>query len=293
MIAIDWGTSSFRAYRLDARGAIVDRRAAPLGIMQVRDGRFAEAMEGQVGDWLAAGEGPVLMSGMIGSRQGWKEAAYVDCPASAEQIAARLQRVSWGEGGVAWIAPGVCCRDGGGVPDVMRGEETQVLGVLDELPARAWICLPGTHSKWVEVRDGCIHAFTTHMTGELFATLRAHTILGRMMQDGPVDADTFAQGLARSHEPGGLLHHLFGVRARGLFGELADAASASYLSGLLIGHELQAAAADAATVYLLGAPTLAAAYHQALQHCGRHSVTLDADAAVRGLVRLARHLPES
>jgi 2-dehydro-3-deoxygalactonokinase len=293
MIAIDWGTSSFRAYRLDAAGGVVEKRSAPLGIMQVQGARFAEALDAQVGDWLTAGEGPVLMSGMIGSRQGWKEAAYVDCPAGAEQIAARLQHVAWGAGRSAWIAPGVCCRDAGGVPDVMRGEETQILGVLDQLPATAWICLPGTHSKWVEVRDGRIHRFTTHMTGEVFATLRAHTILGRMMQEAPPDARAFAQGLERAREPGGLLHHLFGVRARGLFAELADAASASYLSGLLIGHELQAVAADVAIVHLLGAQALEAAYRQALEHSGRRAVTLDADAAVRGLARLARHLPEA
>jgi 2-dehydro-3-deoxygalactonokinase len=171
MIAIDWGTSSLRAYRLDRAGAIVEKRSAPLGIMHVEGGRFAEALESQVDDWLEAGDGPMVMSGMIGSRQGWKEAAYVECPAGAEQIGARLQPVSWGGGREAWIAPGLSCRDPGGVPDVMRGEETQILGVLETLPKAAWICLPGTHSKWVEVRDGRIHSFTTHMTGEAFATL--------------------------------------------------------------------------------------------------------------------------
>jgi 2-dehydro-3-deoxygalactonokinase len=292
MIAIDWGTSSFRAYRLDASGALADRRTAPLGIMHVEGGRFAEALEAQVGDWLAAGEGPVVMSGMIGSRQGWKEAPYVGCPAGAEQIGACMQRVTWGAGRVAWIAPGVSCRDAGGVPDVMRGEETQILGVLEQLPSAAWICLPGTHSKWVEVRDGCIHGFTTHMTGEAFATLRAHTILGRMMADAPSDPTWFEAGLRRSREPGGLLHHLFGVRARGLFGEVPDTGSASYLSGILIGHELQAVGPTAGTVYLLGAQALEAAYRRALEHFGQRAVVLDADAAVRGLVRLAHQLPE-
>jgi 2-dehydro-3-deoxygalactonokinase len=292
MIAVDWGTSSFRAYRVDARGAIVDKRTAPLGIMHVEGGRFAEALQAQVGDWLGAGERPVVMSGMIGSRQGWKEAPYVDCPADAGQIAGCLQRVTWSEGLDAWIVPGVSCRDAGGVPDVMRGEETQILGVLDALPQTAWICLPGTHSKWVEVRDRRIHAFTTHMTGEMFAALRAHTILGRMMTDAPQDAAWFQAGLQRAGEPGGLLHHLFGVRARGLFGELPAAASASYLSGLLIGHELHAAATPAETVYLLGAQALESAYTLALEHSGRRAVCLDADAAVRGLWQLSQHLPQ-
>jgi 2-dehydro-3-deoxygalactonokinase len=291
MIAIDWGTSSFRAYRLSAHGAIAEKRSAPLGILHVEGGRFAEALEAQVGDWLAADAGPVIMSGMIGSRQGWKEAAYVPCPAGAEQVAARLQRVTWGAGHEAWIAPGVCCRDAGGVPDVMRGEETQILGVLEQLPARAWLCLPGTHSKWVDVRDQRIHAFSTHMTGEAFATLRAHSILGRMMREGPQDEGWFRAGLDRSREPGGVLHHLFGVRTRGLFDELPDSASASYLSGILIGHELQSVRPASDTVYLLGAQALETAYRQALEHFGQRAVTLDADAAVRGLERLATHLP--
>jgi 2-dehydro-3-deoxygalactonokinase len=293
MIAIDWGTSSFRAYRLDAGGAIAEKRSAPLGIMHVEGGRFAEALEAQVGDWLAAGEGPVLMSGMIGSRQGWKEAAYVECPAGADHIAAKLQHVSWGAGHEAWIAPGVSCRDAGGVPDVMRGEETQLLGVIDELPGTAWVCLPGTHSKWVEVREGRIHSFTTHMTGEVFATLRAHTILGRMMTGEATDAQWFAAGVQRAREPGGVLHHLFGVRARGRFGELPDAASAAYLSGMLIGHELAAAAPRSGTVYLLGATVLESVYVQALAQSGLRAIRLDADAAVRGLWRLSRHLPGS
>jgi 2-dehydro-3-deoxygalactonokinase len=298
MIAIDWGTSSFRAYRLTPDGVVIEKRAAPLGIMHVEGGRFAEALESQVGDWLGAGAGPVVMSGMIGSRQGWKEAAYVECPASARQIAANLQRVTWGTGRSAWIAPGVCSRDAGGVPDVMRGEETQILGVLDQLPAAGTLCLPGTHSKWVEVRERHIQSFTTHMTGELFALLRSHSILGRMMTEAPTDLDWFDAGLQRAGEAGGLLHHLFGVRARGLFGELPDAAAASYLSGMLIGHELLAlataqAARSAAPVYLLGAHALEAAYRRALEHFGRPAVSLDADAAVRGLWRLAQHLTES
>ena len=102
MIAIDWGTSSFRAYRLDADGSVVERRGAPLGIMQVEGSRFAETLEAQVGDWLSAGETPVVMSGMIGSRQGWVEAPYASCPAGATEIGAGLREVRWGERR-AWI----------------------------------------------------------------------------------------------------------------------------------------------------------------------------------------------
>jgi 2-dehydro-3-deoxygalactonokinase len=289
MIAIDWGTSSFRAYRLGADGGVLERRSAALGIMQVEGGRFAEALENQVGDWLAAGEIPVVMCGMIGSRQGWVEAPYASCPADAAQIAAGLREVRWGERR-AWIAPGLSSRDAAGVPDVMRGEETQILGVLEQLPASAWICLPGTHSKWVEVRDGTIVRFSTHMTGEVFALLKAHSILGRMMRDEPTDLQWFAAGVRRAQDSGGLLHHLFGVRARGLFGEVPDEVSASYLSGILIGHELVTARSAATAVFLLGARPLVDLYQHALRQFGRDATVLDPDAVVRGLFQLGAQL---
>ena len=293
MIAIDWGTSSFRAYRVTAGGAVLDKRSAPLGIMQIEGRRFADALDSQIGDWLAAGEGPVLMSGMIGSRQGWQEAPYVACPAGPEDIARRLIEVGWGSGRRAWIAPGLSSRDTAGVPDVMRGEETQILGVLDRLPESAWVCLPGTHSKWVEVREHRIARFTTHMTGEVFAVMKAHSILGRLFAGSATDLTGFDAGVQRARDPGGLLHHLFGVRARGLFGELADVSAASYLSGLLIGHELLSiSGAHAAQVYLLGSPELTQLYQRALEQLDRSSVTLDADAVVGGLSRLAQDLPE-
>jgi 2-dehydro-3-deoxygalactonokinase len=285
MIAVDWGTSSFRAYRLSVDGGVAERRSAPLGILHVEGGRFAQALEGQIGDWLAAGEAPVVMSGMIGSRQGWAEAPYASCPAGAAEIAAGLREVRWGERR-AWIAPGLSSRDAAGVPDVMRGEETQILGVLEELPQSAWICLPGTHSKWVEVHDGKIVRFSTHMTGEVFAVLKSHSILGRMMREEPTDLQWFAAGVRRAQDSGGLLHHLFGVRARGLFGEVPDAASASYLSGIVIGHELVAARSAATAVFLLGAKPLVDLYQHALRQFGRDATVLDPDAVVRGLFEL-------
>ena len=290
MIAIDWGTTSFRAYRLDANGATVESRSAPDGILAVKDGEFAAVLQRHAGDWIAAGESRIVMSGMVGSRQGWLEVPYADCPAGLDSIAAGMRKVSW-PGGEAWIAPGVCCRDDAGIPDVIRGEETQILGVLKDLGAgRHTICLPGTHSKWVEVEGGRIARFATHMTGEAFAVFKAHSILGRMMKDGADDAGTFADGVRRSGTAGGVLHHLFGVRSRGLFGELADAAAASYLSGLLIGHEIRAASGGQERVHLLCTPQLANIYGQALDVLGRQSVTLDPVAVTLGLFLRASRL---
>lgn len=276
MIAVDWGTSSFRAYRLGKDGEIVESRAAPVGILSVAPGKFPETLESQIGGW---DEAPIVMSGMVGSRQGWVEAPYVPCPAGFAEIAAALKEVRW-KNRRAWIVPGVSCRDAAGVPDVMRGEETQILGCGVE----GTICLPGTHSKWVEVKGGRIERFSTFMTGEVYAVLKQHSILGRMMQDGKPDAGAFADGVRRSGEAGGLLHHLFGVRTRGLMGELGPAASSSYLSGLVIGHELRSQ--DAKQLSLLGTPELAALYQQAAAALGIETRTLDPAAAVRSLYRL-------
>jgi 2-dehydro-3-deoxygalactonokinase len=276
MIAIDWGTSSFRAYRLDARGHILESRASSQGILNVAPGQFPRVLEDQIRGWA---EAPIVMSGMVGSRQGWVEAPYVQCPAGFDEIAAKLVNAGWANRD-AWIVPGLSCTDTAGVPDVMRGEETQILGCGVE----GTICLPGTHSKWVEVKKARIERFSTAMTGEVYAVLKQHSILGRMMQEGRPDSGAFAEGVERSGEPGGLLHHLFGVRTRGLLRGLDPAASASYLSGILIGHELRSQSAK--QFYLLGAAELTALYQRAAGVLGIETRTLDPDSAVRSLYRL-------
>jgi 2-dehydro-3-deoxygalactonokinase len=293
MIGVDWGTSSFRAYRLDAAGAVLARRDAPMGILHVPAGGFAAALREAIGDWLADGERRVLLSGMVGSRQGWVEAPYRPCPAGAAEIAAALVEVPFDAPGGAQVklVPGLSDADQTDTPEVMRGEETQIFGVLDQLlsdePGGEGIaCLPGSHSKWARIRDGRIVAYRTYLSGEAFAALRGGTILGRMMQDGPHDADGFARGLARAGEPGHLLHQLFGVRTLGLAGRLADSASASYLSGLLIGHEVRAALPADALVHLIGAPGLCALYAEAIVAFGGRAAIMDADAAARGLAAI-------
>jgi 2-dehydro-3-deoxygalactonokinase len=283
MIGIDWGTSSFRAYRLDAEGTITDRRAAPRGILAVERRAFEEELLRQVGDWVADGEERVLMSGMIGSRQGWVETPYASCPAGAAELASAVVEVPVG-GALVRIVPGLRCDDEAGTPDVARGEETQVVGVA---AADALCCLPGTHSKWARVEAGRIVGFRTFMTGEVFAALRGHTILGRMMRDGPTVPDAFDRGVARSGEGGHVLHHVFGVRTLGLFGELAEDEAASYLSGLLVGHEVRAALPrDGGEVQVIGAATLSELYARAISACGARPVVHDEDAAGRGLARL-------
>ncbi|MGH7051858.1 MAG: 2-dehydro-3-deoxygalactonokinase [Acetobacteraceae bacterium] len=289
MIGVDWGTSNFRAYRLAEDGTILDRRAAPSGILRVADGRFAEALGAEIGAWLGAGENRVLLSGMIGSRQGWQEAPYVPCPAGIAELAGAVSEVPF-EGVTIRLVPGVSSADPDRVPDVIRGEETKIVGLGIARDEGGLACLPGTHTKWVRVQEERIAGFATEMTGELFGVLREHSILGRMMLPGPLDWAAFDRGLTRSAESGGLLHQLFGVRALGLFGRLAETAAASYLSGLLIGHEVRAAMPEAAPgasiVHLVGEPALTRQYARAIAFCGGTPRLEDEDAAARGLAAI-------
>ena len=292
VIGIDWGTSSFRAYAMDAAGEILDRQESADGILRVRGGDFAAALQGQLGDWLKRSpEAKVVMSGMIGSRQGWREVPYADCPASFEDVAEGLERVDWGEGD-AWIVPGLLDESRAGQPDVMRGEETQILGALSRLPeAGCLVCLPGTHSKWVRVEKGAIQGFATYMTGEVFDLLQGHSILSRLMTKGAVAVDRwFHEGVAQGRQ-GGILNRLFSARSRVLADDLPEDEVRSYLSGLLIGEELATAVPDEPSeVFLLGAETLTRLYEGALTDLGHKVTQLDSDAVAAGLFGLAQRI---
>jgi 2-dehydro-3-deoxygalactonokinase len=290
MIGVDWGTTSFRAFRIARDGAVRDRRVALRGLLNVPDNRFADTLREEIGPWLAAGEQHVLLAGMIGSRQGWKEAPYLSCPAGAAEVAACLVDIEFDWGQVK-LVPGLSAVDEAGVAEVMRGEETQVFGVLGAMGDSALACLPGTHSKWVRVEHHRIVWFTTHMTGEVFGALRGHTILGRMMREGPQDGEPFDEGVRRSRDPGGLLHHIFGARSLVLAGRLAETGAQAYLSGILIGHEVRAAlAADPGqVVHTIGAPELTMLYARAISAYGGYPERHDGEAAARGLALIGGH----
>jgi len=290
MIGVDWGTSSFRAYRMAPDGRVLDRTASPSGILFVEAGRFADVLRRAILPWVNAGERHVLLSGMIGSRQGWVEAPYLTCPAGAADLAGATIPVPFDLAEVR-LVPGITAEDAAGVPEVMRGEETQIIGALAEFGECGVACMPGSHSKWVRVEGGRITGFSTFMTGEAFAAFSGHTILGRMMKaDAPPDPEALGRGLARSADPGGLLRHLFGVRTLGLFGRLSEASAASYLSGLLLGHEVRAAleaAPAGGPVVLIGDPKLCALYAQAIDVCGGVARIAAGEAAPAGLARIA------
>lgn len=314
LIALDWGTTSLRAYKLAEGGQVLEQRSLSSGIMQLpkapriikglecADG-FEVAFDEACGDWLdAQPDVPVIACGMVGSAQGWREATYRDTPANVANLGTALQTVRSLRGVDVHIVPGVIQRSR--LPNVMRGEETQVLGVLQTLSHEAGadllIGLPGSHSKWVEVADGCIVHFDTFMTGEVFAVLSEHSILGRTQQrGGSFDGEAFDRGVqvALSAEGEiGVLSTLFSARSLGLTGELNGAEQTDYLSGLLIGHELSALAhvqrqrrnsVHLPAIVLIGNAQLCSRYSRALDACGFARVTLAEQATERGLWQLA------
>jgi 2-dehydro-3-deoxygalactonokinase len=296
LIAIDWGTTRFRAWLVGGDGAILDRVDTAAGILSVAGGNFGSSFDQTVGPWLQRHGGvPVVASGMIGSRQGWREAPYAECPAGARDLAGKLVSVTSPLGQEAWLVPGVMRTDDDGVPDVMRGEETQIVGCLTEGdPPRRLFVLPGTHSKWAIVEAGRITRFATFMTGELFALLRGHGILGRLMEGDQHDPAAFRRGVEYgSKAGGGLLKRLFSVRTLALFERLPPSGVASYLSGLLIGREIAEAIAWVGSPHvattsptIVGSSTLAPRYAEALSQLGIESRTGSEEAAVAGIRRI-------
>ena len=287
-IALDWGTTSFRAYLVDAAGAVRDTRASADGILTVKDGAFEPVFERQVAGWDTGL--PVLASGMITSRQGWREVPYAGAPAGLVELAAGVARFLTGGGRTILFVPGVSCRAENGVPDVIRGEETQIVGALGG--GSGIVATRGTHCKWVAVEAGRITRFATFMTGEMFAVLREHSILGRLMTGEATTGPGFARGLEAGLAGKALLHDLFATRTLGLFGDIAGDDLASYLSGLLIGAEILGARAmfppSADGVTVIGGAALTEPFGKALDIAGIAWRAGPPDAAVRGLAKIGR-----
>jgi 2-dehydro-3-deoxygalactonokinase len=288
LIGLDWGTTASRAYLIGADGTVRERVADGPGILRIEGGAFGAALDAMIGRWETTL--PVILSGMIGSRQGWKEAPYAHCPAGANDIVTALARIDHAGRAIA-LVPGLSTQNDA-MPDVMRGEETQILGAL-ALSGRdeGLFLLPGTHSKWAEVKGGRIVSFRTFMTGEVFGALKDHTILGRLIQDG-ADAEGFARGVREGAALGGagaLLNRVFATRTYGLMDRLSGCALSDYLSGLLIGAEVaEATRQTKGPVTIIATVALAQRYTDALRLLGHASALAPQDCVAAGHWRLAR-----
>ncbi len=242
-IAVDWGTSNRRAWALGPDGGILQQRADDKGLLAHADRRFAQSLELFLADWLKAAPGiPIIMAGMVGSRMGWVEVPYVPAPVRLTDLAGHVAKAGEIAGSACWIVPGVNMDDDI-QPEVMRGEECQMLGaLLRENRQSAMFVTPGTHSKWVRVIDGRLISFRTYITGELFDLLCKSGTLSQVMIGSRDNPDAFARGVAASADAE-LLNRVFSVRTFGLFGKMAGADLRSYLSGLLVGTEMRDAVA--------------------------------------------------
>jgi 2-dehydro-3-deoxygalactonokinase len=300
-IAGDWGTSNLRLGLCDDDGHVLEWRKGP-GAAEAR-GKFAETLDALVGDWRTAhGDLPILMCGMVGSAFGWREAPYLACPAQTYELADALVSPRSN----VHIVPGMKCTNPLGAPDVMRGEETQLLGARAGSLApgidigKRLVCMPGTHTKWVSLYNGVVQEFLTVPTGELFALLTEHSVIVRdkatIVVHQPAE---FERGLAeaRRHPEIPVLHKMFQARTLRLDQQLSPEGAASWMSGLLVGTDVAGALGLFETtgphdpVYLIGTPELARAYSAALAPLGRKVEAIDGGAAAfAGLAYLYREL---
>jgi 2-dehydro-3-deoxygalactonokinase len=292
-IAGDWGTSNLRLRLCAADGAAFDSRDGP-GAADAR-GKFANVFDELTASWREKhGALPAILCGMAGSTFGWLEAPYLHCPEELDSVAGSLARAR----ADVQIVPGMRCTNPLGAPDVMRGEETQLLGALAAFPAlehgRQLVCLPGTHTKWVALHDGTILEFLTVPTGEIFRLLCENSVLVRD-RDTPIEhhAAEFERGLAESAKHAGvpLPHRIFQSRSLRLDGQLSTQGAASWMSGLLIGTDVAGAlplfAVTDSPVHVVANAHLCQLYGSALAKLGRASISVPgADASFAGLARI-------
>lgn len=305
LIAVDWGTSNFRAFLVDANsGECLESRRSEAGLRSLSSVEFPHYCAAQIGDWRGGSGGdegnegnegyervPVYLAGMVGSARGWSEAPQLDLPVSASDLANHVVAAPGLDN--AWIVPGVKTVSAYQV-DVMRGEEIQAFGALAMAgDDTALCCLPGTHSKWVRLEAGRMLDFTTLMTGELYHAVRFHTLPGEPDRGKEAfDAEGFEQGMQAAQHPAGPLHALFEARSRHLYAGLAAAQVGSFISGVLIGseaHTQRALFSGPQKVLLVGSSALNALYRRALERVGFAVQEIDSDQAIlAGVCALAR-----
>lgn len=284
-IAVDWGTTNRRAYRVDSSGRCVEEFEDGKGALSVPKGEFPAAaaeIRTRLGDL------PMLLAGMAGSNRGWVDAPYLPCPADIDDL---VKNLVWA-GEREAIIPGLSYI-GDDRADVMRGEEVQLLGAIEDgdVPADALVCHPGTHNKWVVIEGGRIVRFRTVMTGELFNLLRQHSIVGDLMQGEVAVNEAFERGATHGIEHEDLTSELFAIRARWLLGRAEPEACASYASGLLIGSDVKIGLGDRKDVIVMGRPSLTRLYAAAIERAGGRPVELDGERCfLAGVNEIAKRI---
>lgn len=300
-IAVDWGTTHLRAYAMDANHAVIAATQSADGMGALQAGEFETALLALIETWLPANDKTIVLAcGMVGARQGWVEAAYRAVPCGLKADVELTQVVTQDKRLDVRILPGLCQHD---PADVIRGEETQVAGLLAEQgDGLQTVCLPGTHSKWVALDNGYIRSFSTFMTGELFSLLSTQSILRHSIQPGTNNSTTtrewddnaFREAVRESAaQPQMLLSSSFRIRAQGLLSEIPEASARARLSGLLIGSELAGAKHYWAqqSVALIGDSALAALYAKALDCLAVETQLHDPKAmTVAGLCQQMRNM---
>lgn len=243
-IAVDWGSSNRRAWALGPDGGIAAERSDSVGVLAIEDKRFSESLASFLGDWISANSAiPIVIAGMAGSRMGWVEVPYVPAPAALADLAKHLAKAGRIADSDCWIVPGMSI-DGAVQPEVMRGEECQILGaLLQRRQSDGVFLLPGTHSKWARVAGRRLTDFRTYLTGEMFNLLRQSGTLAQLMTSDAEDKDAFARGVRATGPDTEFLNRIFSARSLALFGRLEGKAMASYVSGLLVATEMRDALA--------------------------------------------------
>ncbi|MGA9658793.1 MAG: 2-dehydro-3-deoxygalactonokinase [Asticcacaulis sp.] len=280
LLAADWGTTNFRLFLFGTDGKIISRHNANIGLRNLGVLSFEQALLSVMKGDFDRPDLPILLSGMVGSRTGWAEAPYAPCPSGLKDIATQLIDAPSDKLKVK-IVPGLSARNPEtDIYNVMRGEETQLFGLAQQ--GDGIFILPGTHSKWAKVEKGTIDSFNTYMTGEMFSVLKAHSILGDLMDHDIDDEETFKLGVDRALADKSFLSLIFSVRTEALFGHIKAESLSSYLSGLLIGSEIRVEILrhGIRPVGIIGDGTLSKLYKRALIHTGFTDITIhDGDAA--------------
>lgn len=297
LIGLDWGSTNLRAFAFNAQGEVVDRAESSAGALTLSgSAQFDEVLVAVVGEWAQRHPAARLIAcGMVGAKSGWREAGYVGLIAATDAqqaavLAANVVTVATSLARPLHIIPGIKSDE----PDVMRGEETQLVGsgVTDGV-----IVLPGTHSKWVHMSAGRVESFATFYTGEMNSLIRKHSSVGALVKSAPDSNDVAAFEMGLNYARAGAaswLHDLFVLRASVVTGARSEAFVSTVLAGWLLGCEISAALTmypDTRGVVLVASQTLVPWYEAATR---AFAISCDAVSAEmvtsRGLWRIAQRL---